>query len=234
MRVLDLFAGLGGWSEAFRDRGHEILTVDNDPEFGSGWTKDIFLITAKDFADWKPDIILASPPCETFSVMTIGRNWTTDHKPKTEKAKLALDLALHTVDLIKDIDPQFWVIENPRAKLRRFYEQIPGLEDRRTVAYCQLGEKFQKPTDLWGGFPPSLELPPMCKRGSPCHTPAKRGSKTGIQGDTRTKFRGGMIEDMIHLYSQDPRRKELSALRAKIPYKLSELVCLAAEQDLRV
>lgn len=228
-----MFAGLGGWSEAFRDREHEILTVDNDPRFGAAWTQDILEITAKDFQDWKPDIILASPPCETFSVMTIGRNWTIEHEPKNEKAATALKIALHTVQLIKDIDPTFWVIENPRAKLRRFYEQVEGLEDRRTVSYCQLGEKFMKPTDLWGGFPPSLQLPPICKRGSPCHVPAARGTKTGVQGDKRTKFRGGMIEDMIHLYSTDPRRLELSALRAKIPYKLSELVCLAAEQDIR-
>lgn len=231
MKVLDLFAGLGGWSEAFKDRGHEVFRVDNNPAFDVELNKDIFELKHNDIP-WQPDIILASPPCERFSVMVIGRYWTIDHKPKTEDAKLALDLAMHTVDVIKFFQPKYWVIENPRAKLRRFYEEVEGLEDRRTVTYCQLGEKFMKPTDLWGGFPPSLELPKICKNGAPCHVSAARGSKTGIQGRGRTKFRGGMIEDMIHLYSQDPRRKELSALRAKIPYKLSELVCLAAEKDL--
>lgn len=33
MRVLDLFSGLGGWSAAFRDRGHEVITLDIEPKF---------------------------------------------------------------------------------------------------------------------------------------------------------------------------------------------------------
>ena len=28
MNVLDLFSGLGGWSAAFVERGHEVVTVD--------------------------------------------------------------------------------------------------------------------------------------------------------------------------------------------------------------
>ena len=91
-----------------------------------------------------------------------------------------------------------------------------------------------KPTDLWGGFPPSLVLPPPCKNGAPCHVSAARGSVTGIQGRARTKFRGGLIEDMIHYYSTDERRKDLSALRAQIPRQLALLVCEAAERDLDV
>ena len=33
MRVLDLFAGLKGWSQAFSDRGHDVRTVENDKRF---------------------------------------------------------------------------------------------------------------------------------------------------------------------------------------------------------
>lgn len=33
MKVLDLFAGLGGFSQAFRDRGHYVFTIDNNKEF---------------------------------------------------------------------------------------------------------------------------------------------------------------------------------------------------------
>ena len=49
---------------------------------------------------WQPDIILASPPCETFSMMTVGRNWTMDHKPKTIKAALAEKILEKTISLI--------------------------------------------------------------------------------------------------------------------------------------
>lgn len=229
MRVLDLFAGLEGWSQPFRDRGHEVFSIDIDKQFDVSLHADIMELTLDDLP-WIPDIVLASPPCERFSVMTIGRNWTLDHEPKTEGAVQALRLVERTMALIDEIHPQFYVVENPRAKLRKLDVMMPY--ERRTVTYCQYGEAFMKPTDLWGGFPPSLELKPICKNGAPCHTPASRGSVTGVQGPARTKFRGGMIEDMSRLYSQDPRRKSLSALRAKIPYQLAEAVCLAAERDL--
>lgn len=190
---------------------------------------DINKMTADDLP-WHPDLILASPPCEKFSVMTIGRNWTLDHQPKTEGAKEAIKLVQATVRLIHELNPNYFVIENPRAKLRKL-DLIPW--ERRTITYCQFGEKFMKPTDLWGGFPPSLELPAPCKNGAPCHTSASRGSTTGIQGDDRkrTKFRGGMIEDMSRFPSWSDERKQLTALRAKIPYELSLMMTQAAEHD---
>ena len=260
MKVLDLFAGLRGWSEPFEARGHEVFSIDLEEKFDVSLHADIETLSPDDIP-WRPDIILASPPCEAFSVMTIGRNWTREHEPKTDKARLGVRLVEATRRLIDELEPTFFVVENPRAKLRK----LPILNDldRVTVSYCQYGSPFMKPTDLWGGFPPSFVARPMCKPRASCHASAARGSRTGVQGpsaghrsweentiamqtefarrrreglpqvsETRTKFRGGMIEDMIHLYSTDPRRQELSALRAKIPTQLALEVCLAAEKDL--
>jgi hypothetical protein len=229
MKVLDLFAGLKGWSEPFEARGHEVFSVDLDERFDVSSHADIETLVPGDLP-WRPDIILASPPCEAFSVMTIGRNWTVGHEPKTEKAELAIRLVEATTRLIDELEPKYFVIENPRAKLRKL-PVVAGL-DRVTVSYCQYGEPYMKPTDLWGGFPPSFEPKPICKPKASCHASAARGSTTGIQrGTMRTKFRGGMIEDMSKLYSTDPRRHALSALRAKIPEPLALAICLAAEAD---
>lgn len=282
MKVLDLFAGLKGWSQPWADRGHQTFSIDYDTRFDVDAHLDIMDVEKViDALPWAPDVILASPPCEAFSVMTIGRNWTTDHQPKTDKARTAMDLVYATRELIDILQPRFFIIENPRAKLRK----LPILADfeRRTVTYCQVGEPYMKPTDLWGGFPPSLVLPPVCKPKAPCHASAPRGSKTGIQGpnearwthpvlmaqsnnghreDEReraaagrelmlaslppeakawldslpprkgTKFRGGMIEEMARFPSWSPERQLLSAMRAKIPTRLSLLVCEAAERDI--
>jgi hypothetical protein len=184
MKVLDLFAGLRGWSDPWKARGHEVVTLDNDPSFRSDLVLDMVEFVQdfdKYLHGWRPDVILASPPCEAFSVMTIGRNWTMDHQPKTDKARLALELVGHTTYAIRWLRPCFFVIENPRAKLRRL-SPVTGL-DRVTVTYCQYGEPFMKPTDLWGGFPPSWVPRPPCKNGAPCHISAARGSRTGIQGE---------------------------------------------------
>lgn len=207
LKVLDLFSGLEGWSSPFKERGHEVFTVDNSDMFNADLKKNIFDLTVADIP-WQPDLILASPPCEKFSVMNIGRNWYKDHTPKTEGAALAVNLVKKTFDLIQEMEPKYWVVENPRAKLRKLDVVQPY--ERRTVTYCQYGKKFMKPTDLWGGFPPSLELRPMCQNGAPCHVRAVRGSKTGVQSKTQ------------------------AAEVAKIPEELSLQICLAVEKDLGV
>jgi hypothetical protein len=212
MRVLDLFAGLEGWSAPWRDAGHEVCSVDFDENFPVDIHADVMDLTPADLP-WHPDVILASPPCEGFTVMNIGKNWTRPndippHAPKTPLAWRALGLVAATVDLITELQPAFWVMENPRGKLRKLRVVAPY--ERRTVTYCQLGETRMKPTDLWGGFPPSLVLPTPCKNGDTCHVSAPRGSRTpgSVQGQS-----GG------------PER-------ARIPVMLSRLVMEACERDL--
>lgn len=201
LRVLDLFAGLGGWSAAFRDRKHDVVRVELDPDFKPEICADILKLTAADLpGPW--DLVLASPPCEAFSVATIGRNWT-DGKPSSESAELGLQLASKTLQLIGDLAPRAWIMENPRAMMRN----LPTLRPftRKTVTYCQYGVHYQKPTDLWGGFPPTLRLHKPCGPGDPCHEQAPRGAKAGTQG------------------------LEGSAVRAEVPYGLSMAVCMAME-----
>jgi len=260
MRVLDLFSGLAGWSEPWKEAGHEVITLDIEPSFGAHLQMDIleyaghpmlYMNNGRSSDFWSPDVILASPPCESFSVMTIGRNWNLDHTPKTERAEKAIEWVKATLAVIDILKPRFWVMENPRAKLRKLDFMQPY--ERRTLTYCHVGEQIMKPTDLWGGFPMSLELPEMChnqREDHPdeccCrdHISAVRGSKTGTQTTgmtpamqekldamgprtTRTKFQGGMSR----FPSWSDERKQLSALRGKIPRRLAELVMEAAIRD---
>jgi hypothetical protein len=235
MKVLDLFAGLRGWSGPWAERGHEVLTLDFDPKFESDITMDILEFDPEKHLPegWRPDVILASPPCEGFTVMNIGRNWTkpTDdppNAPKTDAARMALAIATKTRQIIDEMQPRFFVIENPVAKLRRL-PPVQGLENV-TVTYCKYGMTYRKPTDLWGGFPTAWLPHPACSpdrgengiviiddvewrvdrhTGAPCHHVAERGSRKGIQAE--------------HLSPEE---------RAKIPEGLSRDLCIAVERDL--
>lgn len=182
MRVLDLFSGLGGWSAHARAVGDDVTRVELEPNLEAEVHADILTLKADDLGSpgWY-DLILASPPCEGFSVMNIGKNWYHDGTPKTETARLALRLVEHTLRLIADLAPAYWVMENPRDKLR----VLPPVQhlERRTVTYCHYGERRMKPTDLWSDrWPRSLILFRPCRNGDPCHVRAPRGSRTGTQG----------------------------------------------------
>lgn len=206
MRVLDLFAGLGGWSAPFVERGHDVITVDIDPVFGAVMTADVLTI-GPNFGRF--DVVLASPPCEAFSVASIGTHWTGGlraYEPRTPQAHTALALVHWTVAAIEVMRPSVAVIENPRGMLRKL--GVLDRYERATVTYCQYGDSSMKPTDLWGlPFPPSWQPRAVCRNGATCHERAPRGAKTGTQG------------------------KMGAAARALIPYELAMSVCLAAERD---
>ena len=128
-------------------------------------------------------VYLGSPPCQAFSVASIGHHWKGGkgaYIPKSDFADVSINLVEKTLHLIKQINPERgWLMENPRGVLRKL-PVMSGYE-RRTVTYCQYGDDRMKPTDLWGTLD-GWEARPMCKNGDPCHVAAPRGSKTGTQG----------------------------------------------------
>ena len=208
MRVLDLFAGLGGGSAAFVERGHEVVTLDNDPRFGCTITADLLTVSASDLAEYGPfDFVWASPPCEAFSVASIGHHWGGGHRvyaPRTEHAVVSQELVAHSIRLIAALGPRAWVMENPRGVLRKLscVRGLPHVE----VCYCRYGDTRMKPTDLWGKFPVGWTPEPMCHNGNPDHERAPRGAKTGTQGIAG------------------------AAERAVVPKALSLSMCVALEQ----
>jgi hypothetical protein len=183
MRILDLFAGIGGERRrlSVESRGHDYVTLDLDPRHGCTITADVMELTAEKLG--KFDFVWASPPCETFSVASIGHHWQmTDgrHLPKTREAVFSQLLVKHTLEIIHRIAPPCgWLMENPRGMLRKL-DCVAGLP-RVTVTYCQYGETRMKPTDLWGAVP-GWTPRPACRNGDTCHDPAPRGSRTGTQG----------------------------------------------------
>lgn len=208
MKVLDLFCGLKGWTEAFKDRGHEVITVDIEKKFNPTICKDINTLTLDDLREYAPfDVVLASPPCNCFSVASCYRHWK-DGKPKDQATIDSITLVKNTIFLIGLIRPKFWVLENPRGMLRTVIGH-PQYE----ITQCQYGRSVMKPTDLWGKLPDNF-IAKRCKNGSPCHEKASRSSRNGVKGINNSFSNLGS------------RGKEL---RAKIPYGLSLAVCKACE-----
>ncbi len=182
LKVLELFSGTESFSKVARERGHKTFTIDMDRSFNPDLCIDILDLDISD-ASMIPDefknldIVWASPPCTTFSVASIRHYWE-DRKPKNEKALQGIEIVKKTIEIIKQLKPKFFIIENPRGMLRKQYFMQELKRD--TVTYCQYGSAVQKPTDLWNNLKHTFR--PMCKPGSPCHEKASRGARKGVQG----------------------------------------------------
>ena len=182
MGILELFAGTASFSNVARSLGYQVFTSDYDQSFNTDYSVDILKFdTAK--LPFSPDIIWASPPCETFSVASLGHHWTggkNAYIPKTERAIQGQEYVKKTIAIINKLKPKYWIIENPRGMLRKmpFMQELERY--RHTVTYCQYGDTRMKPTDIWTNIPWTPR--PMCKNGMPCHISAPRGSSTGTQG----------------------------------------------------
>lgn len=166
--------------------GHEVYTVDWDKQFNPTLCVDIGTLTAeqiKELCGGNPAVIWASPDCTTYSVAAISKHRKKEPngnlKAVTDYARRCDEINTHLIDLIKELNPKYWFIENPRGAMRKmdFMQGLP----RYTVTYCKYGEKRMKPTDIWTNHPCPNFIPP-CKNGDTCHETAPRGSKTGTQG----------------------------------------------------
>lgn len=191
MKVLELFCGTKSFSNVAERLGHNVFTVDFNPKFKPDLVCDILYFNKsmlpKDFK--KPDVIWASPPCETFSMC--GHNYYMGY-PTNSKCYIGLALVYKTIEIIRDLKSKYWFIENPRAGLRSVWFMKPL--NRYTVTYCQYGFDRMKPTDIWSNV--EGWKPKCCNNGDDCHTKSPRGSKTGTQGEKSTELRGIIPEKL--------------------------------------
>ena len=181
MNVLELFAGSRSIGNVAEQLGMNVYSSDIEQFGGINYVVDILEFDVNN-VPFKPDIIWASPPCTGFSVAAIGRNWIKtdgDAIPKSDTARLGIELVKKTIEIIDYFNPNYFFIENPRGMLRKL--QIMQRFMRYSVTYCQYGDTRMKPTDIWTNSQNWVPRP-ACKNGDSCHVSAPRGSRTGTQG----------------------------------------------------
>ena len=213
LKVVEFFAGTRSIGKAFEAEGHEVFSIEWNEDFENiDLCADIGQVTADEIIQkfGKPDIIWASPDCSTFSIAAISHHRrknpeTGNLDPISDYAKFCDEVDQHVLELIKELEPKFYFIENPRGGMRKmtWMQDIP----RFTVTYCQYEsdkpahERRMKPTDIWTNHP-DPQFKPMCKNGSPCHAKAPRGSRTGTQGLKGSKERSVIPHELCeHIVS---------------------------------
>lgn len=186
--ILELFAGTRSISKEFEKAGWESYSIDWNRNFENiSLYANINEITVEDIkrlCNGVPDVIWASPDCTTYSIAGISyhrkkNNETGELDPVSEYAKICDKTNIHVLEIIKELNPKYYFIENPRGGLRKmnFMKDLP----RYTITYCQYGDIRMKPTDIWTNYP-NPNFKPICHNGDKCHEGAPRGSNTGTQG----------------------------------------------------
>ena len=117
MRVLELFSGSGSIKTACNQLGVYCFSIDNNPDARA----DLYIdLLAWDPASlhFSPYVVWASPPCQSWSFASSRHRTLSSMRAKTPEAVLGEALVLRTLEIIKQLKPRYWFIENPRGRLR--------------------------------------------------------------------------------------------------------------------
>lgn len=152
MMVVDLCAGTGGATAAFRDHGARVVTLDLDPRTRPDVVADIRYLPLRLGPDvGRPvELLWISPPCTEFSTARPGR-----------PLRPSLDLHRAAMAAVRAIRPRWWIVENVRGAIPHF-----GIPAQKIGPWC-----------LWGYFPfIAVSLSMQMHRKSDYHTAAQRGA----------------------------------------------------------
>ncbi len=131
--AVDLFAGTGAATQAFRARGWRVVTVDLCRGRRPAVVADVGRLPLAGAVDF----LWASPPCTEFSTA----NARVDHRTK----RPSLELIYATMEAVMLMRPRYWILENVRGAI-----PFLGIPVQKVGPWC-----------LWGYFPPLRVTLPM-------------------------------------------------------------------------
>lgn len=164
MRVLELFSGTHSVGKICKEYGWEVISLDLK---GADINKNILEWDYTTYPVGHFDIIWASPPCDTFSLLRrscIGRKLKAHNGEVCTKELLQKDIdniglpvLRRTEEIIDYFKPKYYFIENPQTgRMKEYMTHRPHYD----VDYCMYSDfGYKKRTRIWTnlqGFEPKL------------------------------------------------------------------------------
>ena len=156
VKVLELFSGTGSVGKCCKELGWDTVSVDMI--LPADHEVDIMDFDYKQYPKDEFDIIWASPPCTSFSILQgswIGRCKRVDGElvlfTEEQRQKDMIDgdkLVKKTLEIIDYFDCVNWFMENPQSgklKDRDIMKNIPFYD----VDYCMYNHTIRKRTRIW-------------------------------------------------------------------------------------
>jgi len=176
IKLLELFKGTGSVGKVGKKMGMEVKSLDFLEKYKPDILTDILKWNYKKWFeenDFIPDLIWASPPCNTYSPLAypLKERNTKTAEPYSDRAKEGTKILYRTLDIIKYIEKLnpnvIFVMENPKGMMRED-KKVKKLI-RNTTTYCAYGDFKRKLTDFFTNIPNGLGL----KEVAPCPNPDK-------------------------------------------------------------
>ena len=132
MKMLDLFSGLGGASQAMVDHpAWQVIRIDNNPLLLEH-VPDMTLMSIEEvhgnlsvYAGMDIDLIWASPPCVNFSDACDAPMSKFKRANPGKEYKPDMSLVKMTLEIIEALKPRAWIIENVRGS-RPYFTPLMG------------------------------------------------------------------------------------------------------------
>jgi site-specific DNA-cytosine methylase len=153
---IELFSGSGHVSEVFRELGFKTLTID----FNQSLKPDICCnILNLDISTLPRNVTIfwASPDCSKLSRAASQRHWIKktvkyriyDYTPATKEAEISLSVVARTVQIIRELNPKVWFIENPVGRIHHTAALKSIGHYRYAVNYADWGFPYSKETFIF-------------------------------------------------------------------------------------
>ncbi len=185
MKAIELFCGYGIISRSLKEAGFEVWKTDIRKRKGvcePDLKKNILQLSARDIPFKKVHILWASPPCDVWSYASGNFHWDSKGNPKTKKCLEHIEILKKTLELIEELRPDIFFIENPRGRLRHFPLFVEWLKKHhaveKTITMSSYGFPTTKPTNIFTNLK-YIEFKEMDRFG--------RGAKVNVKMDNIAK-----------------------------------------------
>ena len=122
--VIDLFAGLGGASEAFVGPDYEVYRFDNNPLLEDVPHMIHMDLSKQDVWHWllRPELLIMAPPCTEFSLAYAAPGPTATRAGKIHVPDMSLLEAC--IEHRDRLLPKYWIIENVAGSIPFFHPYL--------------------------------------------------------------------------------------------------------------
>lgn len=192
LRVIDLFSGFGGASEAFLQAGDNVMRIENNPLLSE--VPATRVMDVQDFTNYGrpvPDLVIACPPCTEFS------NGYNGPRPVAQRSGRIHFPSLRLIEVavrqIEEMQPRYWLIENVVGSIK-YLEPYLG-KPRQIIG----------PYVFWGNFPyiNTVDMPDLGKGKRDVHSgnPLRANIKACWPLELSRRLRASVVHGEVSLES---------------------------------